>query len=149
MSFSFARKLGVVIGFLLAANSATGNAFAQQCTPATTTAMPLNNTTVICTGTVTNQNTPNGYGTGVETGLTINVQANATVTATANFGQGISVGNGNTINNRGTITGANLGILANDAATDTLTVNNNSTSSKIVGLAGVDVQSGGIALVNL
>jgi len=58
-------------------------------------AAPVNNTTVTCTGTVTNQNSPNGYGTGVENGLTINVQAGATVTGTAIPGQGISVANGN------------------------------------------------------
>ena len=72
------------------------SAFAQ-CTPAA----PVNNTTVNCVGTVTNQNAPNGYGTGVENNLTINVQANATVTGTANPGNGISIANGNTINNLG------------------------------------------------
>ena len=44
---------------------------ANSCSPPA----PVNNTNVTCSGTVTNQNAPNGYGTGTETGLTIDVLA--------------------------------------------------------------------------
>ena len=121
------------------------SAFAK-CTPAA----PVNNMIVTCTGTVTNQNSPNGYGTGVENNLTINVQANATVTGTTSPGNGISVANGNTINNLGTIAGPqNNGIIAFDNANDTLTVNNNSAAATISGLVGVNALNGGISVVNL
>jgi hypothetical protein len=59
--------------------------------------------TVNCTGTVLNGSGTNGFGTGVETGLTINVTpSSTTVTGDAN---GIDVGTNNTINNLGTVTG--------------------------------------------
>src|ERR671919_778056 len=88
---------------------------------------PVNNTTVVCDDT-TNANPPNGYGTGVESGLTINVLSGATVSGTEN---GVWVGNNNVINNAGTITvlpaaPTGNGILAGDPAAGpiTLTVNN-------------------------
>jgi hypothetical protein len=85
------------------------HAQANSCTPATSAATPANNTTVTCTGTVTNQNDPNGYGTGTETGVTVNVQGAdpvagtpaATVTGTS---IGIAISDG-TINNAGAVTG--------------------------------------------
>jgi fibronectin-binding autotransporter adhesin len=67
------RKIGLAYAFALAFPTlvlTAASAFAQ-CSPAA----PVNNTTVTCTGTVTNQNSPNGYGTGAENNLTINVQA--------------------------------------------------------------------------
>jgi len=132
------RQFGLTFFFMLAALPLAGSAFAQ-CTPGA----PVNNTTVTCTGTVTNQNAPNGYGTGVENGLTINVQANTTVTGTTSPGNGISVGDGNTVNNLGTVTGPNNnGILAVGTGANTLTVNN-SSSATISGLAGVNAAFGG------
>jgi fibronectin-binding autotransporter adhesin len=120
------------------------SAFAQ-CTPAA----PVNNTTVNCTGTVTNQNSPNGYGTGVETGLTINVQAGASVTGTASPGDGIAVAGGNTLNNLGTVAGpGNNGVIALQTAADTLTVNNNSAAATISGLDGVNGLNGSAVVVN-
>src|SRR5437764_13815186 len=59
------------------------------CTPATSKAAPANDTTVTCTTTTTDQNADNvtsfsGYGTGRETGVTINVQSGASVTSSSN-----------------------------------------------------------------
>ena len=117
------------------------SAFAQ-CTPTAPA-------TVTCTGTVTNQNSPNGFGTGVETGLTINVQAGATVTGTTSPGDGIAVAGGNTVNNLGAIAGpANNGIVAIQAVADTLTVNNNSSTATISGLNGVNGVNGSALVVN-
>ncbi len=66
------------------------------CNPQTGGANPVvNNTTVTCSNTTTNQNDPNGWGTGVETGNTINVQTGATLSGTAT---GINVIDG-TVNN--------------------------------------------------
>jgi hypothetical protein len=85
--------------------------------------------TVVCTTTTTDQDASNGYGTGAENGLTINVLSGAAVTGTNN---GLWVGNNNVINNTGTITGLTAafpdgnGILAGGPAAGpiTLTVNN-------------------------
>src|SRR5215471_3688507 len=102
------------------------------CAPPTSTATPANNTTVTCTGTTTNANPPNGWGTGVETGDTINVQAGATVSGTS---AGISV-NDATINNQG-VTGAASTIEATGpagigiSAAGQITVGNSSASTII------------------
>jgi outer membrane autotransporter protein len=50
------------------------------CTPAA----PVNNVSVDCTGTTEDQNPPNGYGTGTETGVTINVHPGAKVGGSLN-----------------------------------------------------------------
>ena len=83
---------------------------------------PVNNTTVTCTGTTTNQNPPNGYGTNADTGNTINVEAGASVTATN--GSGIRILSG-TVNNQGTISGSRTGIETGSNAT----INNAGTIS--------------------
>ncbi len=140
------RKIGLAFALAFPTLVLTAASAFAQCSPAA----PVNNTTVTCTGTVTNQNSPNGYGTGAENNLTINVQTNATVTGTTSPGNGISVANGNTINNLGTITGPqNNGIIAFDNANDTLTVNNNSAAATISGIVGVNALNGGAAVVNL
>ncbi len=81
------------------------------CTPATATDAPVNGQTVTCTGgIITNQNDPNGYGTGVETGNTIIVDPSTTVTGTS---VGISVNDATVTNNGGTITGGSSGLFFN------------------------------------
>src|SRR6187551_1804872 len=66
--------------------------------------------TIDCTGATTDQNPPNGFGTGTETGITVNVQLGASVTSTATAGFGILLSDG-TINNLGAVTGrAGLGL---------------------------------------
>ena len=81
-----------------------------DCTPATSAANPVTNTTVTCSGATTNQNTVGiqifGYGTGNETGVTINVQSGASVTSdggTSNASAGIFVSD-EIVNNLGTVT---------------------------------------------
>ena len=75
--------------------------------------------TVNCNGTVTNQNSPDGYGTGQQDNDTVNVQTGS-VTGTNN---GLNLDTGNTINlSTGTsVTGGINGITTNSGAT---TINN-------------------------
>jgi hypothetical protein len=64
---------------------------------------PVNDTTVTCTGTTTNQNGTDGYGTVTDTGNTYNILSGASVAGT-NFGLRFDILG--TVNNSGTITGA-------------------------------------------
>ena len=57
----------------------------------------LNGQTVDCTGPTINQNDPNGWGTGAESGVTVNVQQGASVSGTS---AGIDISAG-TVNNKG------------------------------------------------
>lgn len=83
------------------------------CTPTTSVATPLNNTTVTCTGTTNNQNGTNGYGGGFENGLNITVQSGATVTGSPSFpGDGFNVQDNNIITNSGNISGGKESWLA-------------------------------------
>ena len=97
---------------------------------------PVNNTTVTCSGTTTDANPPNGWGTGVETGDTIIVQAGASVSTTTATGIGILLLNG-TVNNLGTITGGaqGFGIDAADLING-ITVNNSGIIGGAVGIFG-------------
>lgn len=97
-------------------------------------------TVIDCTGTTTNS--PNGFGTGTETGLTINVQPGATVSGTQS---GVVLDDG-TVNNLGTIQGngsGGAGILVNNNLTlqNSGTITNQSTTSgfglAIVGNANI------------
>ena len=76
------------------------------CTPATSETLPVSNTTVTCSGATVDQNptTSAGYGTGNETGVTIDVQAGASVTSTSvqPAASGIVIGTG-TVNNLGSV----------------------------------------------
>ena len=57
------RKIGLAFALAFPTLVLTAASAFAQCSPAA----PVNNTTVTCTGTVTNQNSPNGYGTGPRT----------------------------------------------------------------------------------
>ena len=101
-------KLRYVIAsaMLMASFAAAGQAEAA-CDPATSSANPVINTTVTCTGSTINQNVNNGYGVTEDKGNTINVQSGASVNGT-NFGieiNNVSFANPETINNSGTISG--------------------------------------------
>jgi hypothetical protein len=92
------RRVVAVLALLTTPFVAVERAKAQvppsnSCTPAA----PVNGTAVTCTGTVTNQNPPNGWGTGVETGDTITVQNGAVLMGT----NGLFVGTANTVTNDG------------------------------------------------
>src|SRR5262245_65036697 len=65
----------VALGLAIVSFTASERA-AADCTPES----PRDNTTVTCTGTTTNQNSPDGYGTSNDTGNTIKVETGASVT---------------------------------------------------------------------
>ena len=62
---------------------------------------------VICSGDTVNQNDPNGFGTGAEEGVTLEVLSGASVTGT---GDGITLGRNATIDNAGSVTGGAGGV---------------------------------------
>jgi len=106
-----ARSGAAALAIMLLAGEA---AWADGCSPAA-----ANNVVATCTGTTLNQGAgapgtsagSSGYGTGAETGVTVTVDSNATVTGTT---RGIFIGTGTIINDSGaTITGSALGIRAN------------------------------------
>ena len=120
---------GFVAALLIGASSAAS----ADCTP-----QSADGVTATCTGTTLNQGggAPGtstdsyGYGTLVESGITVNVAAGAanTVTGTDN---GIAVGDGTVTNGAGaSITGGSYGVLANVGAIDV------TNSGSITGTAG-------------
>jgi hypothetical protein len=64
------------------ASLAASEAARAACDPVISSANPLTNTIVTCTGTTTNQNGTTGYGVPEDAGNTINVQSGASVTGT-------------------------------------------------------------------
>ena len=96
-----------------------------QCVPAAVAATP-SNATVNCNGTVTNQNSPDGYGTGQQANDVINVQTGS-VTGTNN---GFNLDTGNTVNlSSGTLVTGGLNGIAYGSAGSTITINNSGTIS--------------------
>jgi hypothetical protein len=88
------------------------------CSPTAGPGTPASGTTVTCSGATNNQNGVEGYGTGAQSGLTVNVQTSASVTGADD---GILLNNTNTVNNSGAITGNGF---AGIEATNSITVNN-------------------------
>src|SRR6202011_3435642 len=103
----------------------------NQCLPLAVGAAP-SNTAVVCSGNVTNQNNPNGYGNGQQSGDTITVQPGAIVKGTGPLGSGFLLGTNNIINNSGAIVGVNNSGVDASAGTS-ITVNNLTTGSSITG----------------
>jgi uncharacterized protein with beta-barrel porin domain len=136
-------------GLVGAAAFAPSGAFAA-CAPA---AGP----TVTCSGATLNQGPEanTGFGTGLQNGLTINVQAPASVIGTS---IGIDVGSNNSINNPGTITTAGNGLIGDvwgiNANGTNLTVNNSGTIGRIdipnniFDAAGINAQDTGLMVTN-
>lgn len=104
---------------------------AERAEAACTPPSPVNNTTVSCTGTTTNANGTNGYGTATDVGNTYNVGSGATLTGT---GTGLVFDTG-TVNNSGTIQGNDFAV----RATSVGIINNLGTSSLI--FSGADNSS--------
>ncbi|MEA2917276.1 MAG: hypothetical protein QOJ15_9357 [Bradyrhizobium sp.] len=105
-----ARSLVIALAIVLL----TGEAAWADCTPAA-----ANNVTATCTGTTTNQGggapgtsvAQDGYGTGAQTGITVNVANGVGNTVNGNR-YGIYVGDGTVTNNTGaSITGGLYGIV--------------------------------------
>lgn len=96
--------------------------------------------TVTCSGTTFEQNPPEGFGDGTQTGLTINVQPGASVTGS---NDGLRLDSNNTINNSGLIDGQ-----AGNGGIDTLgavIVNNTATGVIRGGVSGIN--AGGDATI--
>jgi hypothetical protein len=118
-----------------------------DCAPAA-----ANNVTATCTGATTNQGggapgtsaDVNGYGTGVETGVTVNVTAGAgnTVTGTS---VGIFLGDLTVTNNAGaSITGGNYGIFAINGAANVTNFGSIAGTS----VDGIVAQTGDLTVTN-
>jgi hypothetical protein len=142
---------------LVLAGSLTGLIFAPSTAFAVCAPPAGDNVTVTCSGTTTDQGpgANTGYGDGTQNGLTVNVQAPASVTGTS---IGINVASNNTINNLGVITtqggggvGDVWGINANGV---NLTVNNSGTIGRfdipgfVFDAAGINVQATGLSVTN-
>jgi uncharacterized protein with beta-barrel porin domain len=129
-----AASAALAIGVSLSITTWAEAACAPNAVDATT---PAPGTTVTCDLTTTEQNTPHGYGTGDQTGITINVLDNASVQgSTLVSSHGIWVGDAVIRNGLGaSIVGQTNGITA---ATGPLTVTNNGT---ITGTNGIGVSA--------
>jgi uncharacterized protein with beta-barrel porin domain len=122
-------SVGLTLAGATAGWLACSGAALAACTP-TTSPTILQDATVTCSGSTTNQNSPQGYGTGFETGLTINVQSGASLTGTNN---GIYAA-GATVNNSGAIAGGASGV-----GVSQLVLNNTGSISGRSGATGFDV----------
>lgn len=99
------------------------------CTPTAGVGTPAPGTIVVCSGTTLNQNGNFGYGTGTQTGLTVQVQSGASVTGTT-YGVNLP---GVNVTNDGSITGIDTaGVFSTDA-----TVTNN-VGGTISGFASIN-----------
>ena len=102
-SFTLSHKKSWTVGLGVATLALSVGLFVMveradaACTPATSPGTVINGQTVDCTGPTAGQNDPNGWGTGAESGVTINVQQGASVSGTAG---GIDI-NAGTVNNHG------------------------------------------------
>jgi uncharacterized protein with beta-barrel porin domain len=94
---------------LVAILPTTTAAIAACAPPAVNATSPAPGTAVTCSAATTDQNGTDGYGTGNQTGVTINVVSGATVTGSGV--NGIFVGDA-TVNNLGSIAGGTNGINA-------------------------------------
>jgi uncharacterized protein with beta-barrel porin domain len=126
---------------LVAVLPMTSTAMAACAPPAVNAASPAPGTTVTCRGATTDQNGTDGYGTGNQTGITINVNTGATVTGSG--ANGIFVGDA-TVNNLGSISASG------DAITTligSITVTN-SGSIQATGHDGILAQGGATVINN-
>ncbi|WP_083931498.1 autotransporter outer membrane beta-barrel domain-containing protein [Methyloferula stellata] len=105
---------------------------------------------VTCTGTTTNQDAPNGFGTGAETGITINLQPTAPLPAPVVSGDatGIFIADG-TVNIpvSGTVTSPGIGI---EATSGTLNLTNSGVVSGTgpVGSGSIGISGGTLNITN-
>jgi hypothetical protein len=127
---------------------ATSAALTGHANAACAPTAPVNNTTVTCTGVTNNQNDPAGYGTRTENGLTINVESGASVTGTR-FGVSVD-GNGasNTINNLGTISGFDQGVVARVATINNSGLIDSSGNRGIEALGALTVTNTALGIIS-
>lgn len=119
-----------------------------DCAPLSNLATP--GTIVTCTGTTINQDTPNGYGTGAETGITINLQPTGPLPTPSVSGDaiGIYISDG-TVNIpvSGTVTSPGIGI---EATSGTLDLTNSGVVSGTgpVGSGSTGISGGTLNITN-
>ncbi len=146
------RQLLIAMGLLGVAAFTPSEAFAL-CAPSSASS----NVTVTCSGATLNQGTEanTGYGSGLQNGLTLNVQSGASVTGTST---GIDVGSNNKITNLGIVTTKGIGGIGdvwgiNSNGTN-LTVINSGTIGRldipnfIFDLAGINASDTGLSVTN-
>jgi uncharacterized protein with beta-barrel porin domain len=150
--YRFDRPFLIAIGLLGAAALAPSESFAL-CAPSSASS----NVTVTCSGATLDQGTETntGYGSGLQSGLTLNVQTAASVTGTS---IGIDVGSNNKITNLGTVTTLGSGGIGdvwgiNSNGTN-LTVINSGTIGRldipnfVFDLAGINASDTGLSVTN-
>jgi len=144
-SYLIRRHTNVLV--LLVASLAVSEQAKAACDPTS----PVSDRTVTCTGTTTNANGNNGYGTAADTGNTYNVLSGASVTGT-NIGLIFNTG---AVNNSGAITGTGAGSFGIFAATVNVTANGGTISGGIAGISAATAHvtnagsiSGGLVGVN-
>jgi len=149
--YRFHRTSLVVMCLPVAAAFASSEALAQCAPPSGS------NVTVTCSGATLNQGPEvnTGYGSGLQNGLTLNVQNGASVTGTS---IGIDVGSNNTITNLGTVTTAGAGgigdVFGINSNGTNLTVNNSGTIGRldipnfIFDSAGINASDTGLSVTN-
>jgi fibronectin-binding autotransporter adhesin len=151
ISRRYGHRLFAVTCLLGAAVFGPTAAFAV-CTPGTG-----DNVTVTCSNATQNQGPEanTGYGSGLQNGLTINMQAPASVVGTS---IGIDVGSNNTVNNLGFITTAGNGVIGDvfglQANGTNLTVTNSGTIGRLdipnnlIDAAGINAMDTGLMVTN-
>jgi len=122
------RLLQVSASALLLAPCLVIERVEAACSPAS----PVNNATVSCTGTTTNSNGSDGYGTNTDVGNTYVIGSGATLTGTDH---GLVFATG-TVNNSGTITGGNFAVFS-----DSNGVINNIGTSSVISATGNDASA--------
>jgi uncharacterized protein with beta-barrel porin domain len=135
----FRRHVVLAAAAILFVVAAVPAANAACTPPAVNATNPASGTTVTCSGTTANQNGTDGYGSGNQTGITINVNGGGTVTGSGV--NGIFVGDA-TVSNLGSISGGTNGI---NAALGSLTVTN---SGSIAGFTNGILSNTGATVTN-
>ena len=157
-SFTLSHKTSRTVGLAVATLALFAGLFVMveradaTCTPATSPGSVINGQTVDCTGTTAGQNDPNGWGTGAESGVTVNVQQGASVSGTAG---GIDI-NAGTVNNHGggsvieatgidgTAISAEGGVLTVANSAGGVIRSNNTGGAGIVGVGDVVLTNSGL-----
>lgn len=136
-------QAAAVVAIAGCATVALTSGASAACSPAADNSPnPPPGTTVTCSGVTTDQNGTDGYGTGNQTSIVINVDSGASVTGSVN--SGINIGSA-TVSNSGSITGATNGVFSQNDVTVT-----NNTGATIIGttVSGVGSNNGSVTVVN-
>src|SRR4051794_29735686 len=102
---------------------------------------PIDNSTITCTGTTTNANGTNGYGSDSDTGNTYNILSGASISGTGN---GLRFETFGTVNNAGTITGAGANLAGVSGQVRGTVNNSGSIVATGAGSAGVIFDGTGV-----